>query len=111
MASSPTLPNSNSASSAGGLPLPNVGGTRVHQKHQKYPERELKITIEDDFCYNNNVINAPVLIRLGEARLHFLNSVTQQNLLWAFIRAFPQRFIRFGKQLKINTKPLNELMT
>ncbi|XP_075251874.1 protein lifeguard 4-like [Convolutriloba macropyga] len=68
MASSPTLPNSNSASSAGGLPLPNVGGTRVHQKHQKYPERELKITIEDDFCYNNNVINAPVLIRLGFIR-------------------------------------------
>jgi len=65
-----TIETKTSADEPVGLPLPQFhttvsGGGPVHQKPQKYPEREIRISIEDDFSYNNNVANAPIRIRMG----------------------------------------------
>ena len=69
------------SSSFSGLPLPqfepNSVGGRVHQKPQKYPDRSVKISIEDDFSYNNNVTSAPTLIKMGQRRIKVLISDIQ----------------------------------
>ncbi|XP_063717142.1 protein lifeguard 4-like [Symsagittifera roscoffensis] len=130
-----STPSTGGVNSLGALPLPNesqMGGVKVQQKSQKYPERELKIRIEDDFCYNNNVLNAPTQIRLGFIRkvyailtaqlcatvfvcsIFMLNesakTFIQSNQWLVFVLAFATLGVLIGMQVNRNKYPTNFIL-